>query len=169
MRGLTVDGNGHALAQDVAISALERGDLAELVQLAVVVADALGRLGVDLLELDVVGLGDSVDGRGAGVALLGDSSQLSRVLEAKQSARCAKGEGRFLLIREAQTEEEMVVGHHSSIFRLRFRLRCRKKRWYSRGKSRSCRTAPWYRVDGVYRQYSRVVRLRWLEDAKGGM
>ena len=68
--GLTVDGNGHALGQDVAIGALESRDLAELVQLAVVVANALGRLGVDLLELDVVGLGDSVDGRGAGVALL---------------------------------------------------------------------------------------------------
>lgn len=66
---LTVDGDGNALAQDVAVSALESGDLAELVQLAVVVRDALGRLSVNLLKLEVVGLGDGIDGRGARVLL----------------------------------------------------------------------------------------------------
>lgn len=68
-RRLTVDGDGNALAQDVAVGALEGRDLAELVEQAVVIADALGGLGVDLLDLEVVGLGDGEDGRRARVAL----------------------------------------------------------------------------------------------------
>lgn len=66
---LTVDGNGDALDQDVAVGALEGGHLAELVELAVVIADALGRLGVDDVELEVVGLGHGEDGGGARVTL----------------------------------------------------------------------------------------------------
>ena len=67
---LTVDCNSNALADDVAIVALERGNLAQLVQLAVVVADTLGRLGVHEIEFDVVGLGDSEEGGCAWIALL---------------------------------------------------------------------------------------------------
>lgn len=66
---LTVDGNGHALGEDVAISALEGGNLAELVELEVLGRDTLGRLGVDNLELEVVGLSDCKDSSAAGVAL----------------------------------------------------------------------------------------------------
>ncbi len=66
---LTVDCNSNALADNVAIAALERGDLAQLVQLAVVVADTLGRLGVHEIEFDVVGLGDGEEDSCAWVAL----------------------------------------------------------------------------------------------------
>jgi hypothetical protein len=65
---LTVDGNSHGLGQDVAISADEDGDLGQRVDLE----ELGGRLdGVDELCLNVetVGLRDSKDGRGAGVAL----------------------------------------------------------------------------------------------------
>lgn len=68
--GLTVDGNGHGLGEDVAIGALEGWDLAQAVQLLVVVANALGWLGVDQLDVEVVGLRDGEEGGGAGVALL---------------------------------------------------------------------------------------------------
>ena len=66
---LTVDGNGHGLSQDVAILALESWDLAQLVELLVVVADALGWLGVNELEVKTVGLGDGEERSGARVAL----------------------------------------------------------------------------------------------------
>lgn len=66
---LTVDSNSNSLAQDVTVSALEGRDLAKLVELLVVFADALGRLGVHKLEVDVVGLGDCEDGSGARVVL----------------------------------------------------------------------------------------------------
>ena len=66
---LTVDGNGHGLSQDVAVSALEGRDLAQLVELLVVIADTLGWLGVDNLEVETIGLCDSEDGGGARVAL----------------------------------------------------------------------------------------------------
>jgi len=74
---LTVNGNGDALAQDVAIGALEGGHLAELVELAVVIADALGRLGVHEVELETVGFGDGEDGSGAWVALDGKEEEVS--------------------------------------------------------------------------------------------
>ena len=67
---LTVDGNGNALAQDIAVAALERRDLAQLVELAVVIAHAFRGLGVDDVELEVVGLGDGEQGGRAWVALL---------------------------------------------------------------------------------------------------
>lgn len=66
---LTVDCNGNALAENVAIVALERGNLAQLVQLAVVGTDTLRRLSVDEIEFDVVGLGDGEEGGCAWVAL----------------------------------------------------------------------------------------------------
>jgi len=65
----TVDGNGNALAQDVAIGALKGWDLAELVEKAVVVRDTLGWLGVDDVEVELVCLGDSEEGSGARVVL----------------------------------------------------------------------------------------------------
>lgn len=65
----TVDGNGDALGENVAVGALEGGDLSELVQLEVLSGYTLGRLGVDNLKVKAVGLGDSTQGGGAGVAL----------------------------------------------------------------------------------------------------
>jgi hypothetical protein len=64
----TVDGDGDALGEDKAISADEGRDLVEGVGLE----ELLGRLGgvdLDLLKLEVVGLRNGADGRGAGVAL----------------------------------------------------------------------------------------------------
>ena len=66
---LTVDGNGHGLGEDIAIGALEGWDLAQAVQLLVVVANALGWLGVDQLDVEVVGLRDGEESGGARVAL----------------------------------------------------------------------------------------------------
>jgi hypothetical protein len=65
----TVDSNSHALAEHIAIGALKRGDLAELVELEVVGAHALGGLGVHALELEAIGLGDGEDGGRAWVVL----------------------------------------------------------------------------------------------------
>lgn len=67
--GRTVDGNGNALGENVAVGALEGGDLSELVQLEVLSGNTLGRLGVDNFKVKAVGLGDSTQGGGAGVAL----------------------------------------------------------------------------------------------------
>lgn len=64
----TVDGDGHALVQDVAILALEGGDLAELVELQVVGGGA-GGVNLDDLEVDIVGLSHGADGRGTRVVL----------------------------------------------------------------------------------------------------
>lgn len=66
----TVDGNGDALRERVAILAKEGGDLAELIGLEVL-NGGLGRVSLDELEVDVVGLRDGTDGRGAGVSLEG--------------------------------------------------------------------------------------------------
>ena len=66
---LTVDSNGHGLGQDVAILALEGGNLAQLVELEVVGADTLGWLSVDELKVEAVGLCDGENGGGTGVAL----------------------------------------------------------------------------------------------------
>lgn len=67
--GRTVDGNGNALGENVAVGALESRDLSELVQLEVLSRDTLGRLSVDNLKIELVGLCDSAQGGGAGVAL----------------------------------------------------------------------------------------------------
>lgn len=77
-QSLTVDGNSHGLGQDVAIGADEDGDLGEGVELQ----ELGGRLGgVDDLGLNVetVGLRDSEDGRGAGVALWNSELEKLRV------------------------------------------------------------------------------------------
>jgi hypothetical protein len=65
----TVDGNGNALGQDVTVSTLKGRDLGELVELEVLVADTLGRLGVDNVEVQAVGLCDGQQGSGTGVTL----------------------------------------------------------------------------------------------------
>lgn len=65
----TVDGNGNALGEDVAVSALEGGDLAELVELEVLGVDTLGRLGVNNVKVEAVGLCDGQQGGGTGVTL----------------------------------------------------------------------------------------------------
>lgn len=74
---LTVDGNGHGLGQDVAILALEGGNLAQLVELEVFGADALGWLSLDELEVEAVGLCDGENGGGTGVALENKNSTVS--------------------------------------------------------------------------------------------
>jgi hypothetical protein len=58
---LTVDSNSHALSQDIAISALECGDLAELVELQVLSGDTLSRLSMDQLDVEIVRLRNSED------------------------------------------------------------------------------------------------------------
>ena len=65
----TVHGDGQALAQDKAISALEGGDLAELVELQVLGGDAVGGDRLDELEVKVVLLGHDAQAGGARVAL----------------------------------------------------------------------------------------------------
>lgn len=85
---LTVDGNGHALSQDVAISAFKCGHLAELVELLVVLRHAVCRLKVHNVEVKVVGLGHSKDGRGARIAL-GETSACVAVEAASES--CCSG------------------------------------------------------------------------------
>lgn len=68
---LTVDGNGNGLGQDVAVGANENGDLGQRVVLEEV-GLGLGGVDNDALEVDTVGLRDSENGRGAGVALRRD-------------------------------------------------------------------------------------------------
>jgi len=65
----TVDGNGDALVKGVAVSTNESRDLAQLVDLEVLGGDTFGWLGLNDLNVDVVGLCDSTDGRGARVTL----------------------------------------------------------------------------------------------------
>ena len=58
----TVDGDGNALVESVAISTNEGWDFAELVKLQVFSRNTLGRLGLNDLEVDVVCLCDCADG-----------------------------------------------------------------------------------------------------------
>ena len=69
MELLTVDGNGDGLREDEAISTLERGYLAELVELQVLSADAVGRDGLDEFNVEAILLCDSEQASGARVAL----------------------------------------------------------------------------------------------------
>lgn len=69
----TVDGNGNALGEDVAVGTLEGGDLAELVELEVLGLDTLGRLGVNDVKVEAVGLCDGQQGGGTGVTLRKES------------------------------------------------------------------------------------------------
>lgn len=65
---LTVDGDCHGFSQNVTVGALESWDLAQLVELAVVVGDIAG-LGGHELDVEVVGFGDGEEGGGASIAL----------------------------------------------------------------------------------------------------
>lgn len=73
---LTVHSDGNALSEDEAILADEGGNLAERVELQVLGGGA-ARRDIDDLELEVVGLGHSLDGSGAGVTLLPEVRKLS--------------------------------------------------------------------------------------------
>ena len=63
----TVNGDGNALAEDVAVGALEGGDLAQLVDFVVV--GGWGQRKVNNLDVEVVGLCDGLERRGAWVVL----------------------------------------------------------------------------------------------------
>jgi hypothetical protein len=67
----TVNGDGNALAQDVAVGALERRDLSKLVEQQVVGRDALLWHRVDNLDLELVGLCYSLERSRARVTLAG--------------------------------------------------------------------------------------------------
>src|ERR1700744_5087247 len=84
----TVDGNSNSLAQNVTIAALEGGDAAELIELAIVVAevDALAWVGGDEVDLEVVRLGDDESWVGAWVALAVSMSVVDLQLH-----HCAEG------------------------------------------------------------------------------
>lgn len=64
----TVDGNGHALVQNVTVLALKGRDLAQLVELQVL-GGGLGGVDLDDVELEVVGLRNGADRRAPGVVL----------------------------------------------------------------------------------------------------
>ena len=66
---LTVDGDGDALVESVTISADKGWDLPKLVDLEVLGGAAFRRLGLNDLEVNVVGLGNCTNSSGAGVAL----------------------------------------------------------------------------------------------------
>lgn len=59
---LTVDSNGNAFVESVAIGANESWDLSKLVDLQVLGGDTLSWVLGDDLEIDIVGLCDSLDG-----------------------------------------------------------------------------------------------------------
>lgn len=78
----TVDGDGDGLREDEAILADEGGDLAETAGLEVL-SGRLAELDIDKVELEIVGLRDSLDGGAAGVALEERMSQ-SRQRESRR-------------------------------------------------------------------------------------
>lgn len=65
---LTVDGDGHALVENVTVFALEGRDLAQLVELQVL-GGGFGGVDLDDVELEVVGLRNGANGRAPGVVL----------------------------------------------------------------------------------------------------
>jgi hypothetical protein len=65
----TVDGNGNALGEDKAVSALEGRDLAELVKLQVLLRDTVGGDSLDELEVEVVLLCYDTEASSPGVTL----------------------------------------------------------------------------------------------------
>lgn len=82
----TVDSDGDALGEDKAISADEGRDLVEGVGLEELLS-GLGGVGLDLLDLEAVGLRDGADGRRAGVALnRGDVSARGRARRQSKDA-----------------------------------------------------------------------------------
>lgn len=87
---LTVDGDGHALVQDVAILTLEGRDLSELVELQVV---GRGAGGIDFndLKVEIVGLRHGADGRGARVVLSrGVGVSILRLLKVDEFLKSSK-------------------------------------------------------------------------------
>lgn len=64
----TIDGDGNALGEDIAVSADEDGDLGELVVLGEL-GGRVGGVNHNPLDIEVVGLSDGQDGRRAGVVL----------------------------------------------------------------------------------------------------
>lgn len=58
----TVDGNGNALVEGVAVSANKCWDLSKLIDLQVFGRDTISRSGLDDLEVDVVGFSHCVNG-----------------------------------------------------------------------------------------------------------
>lgn len=129
---LTVDGDGHALGQNIAVGALESRNLAELVELQVVGADALAGLGVDALQLQAIGLGDGEDGGGARVLLCGTRYTLASCDMEAAGRGGGGGDSREVV------EEDV------------------------RDKSRSCRRGPSQRSWVVVMLTQLVARLRWL-------
>jgi hypothetical protein len=83
----TVDSDSDALSEHKAISADEGRDLVERVGLEELLGRLLG-IDLDLLKLEVVGLRDSADGRGAGVAL---SSRKSAMAAQTSKTRVTSG------------------------------------------------------------------------------
>ena len=65
----TVDGDRHAFGQHIAVCTLERGDLAQLVELEVFVREAFSRLSVNELDVEIVCLGNRENRRSARVGL----------------------------------------------------------------------------------------------------
>ena len=82
---LTVDSDGNGLRENEAVGALEGGDLAELVELQVLLRDTLGGLGGDELDIEAVLLGDGEERGGARVTLRG----LSVAVVGCAALRCA--------------------------------------------------------------------------------
>jgi hypothetical protein len=74
----TIDGDGHALRENIAVGANKGRDLVEGVGLQEFLG-RVGGIGVDLLELEAVGLCDGADGRRAGVALSRNMSATTRI------------------------------------------------------------------------------------------
>lgn len=68
----TVDGDSNALGKSKAVLADEGRDLAELVGREVLAA-GVGGVGLNKVELEVVGLCNRLDGSGAGVILMANS------------------------------------------------------------------------------------------------
>ena len=64
----TVDGDGNALGESIAVRPNERGDLAELVRILMLLGNVV-HINVDNVKVNVVGLRDREDRGGAGVLL----------------------------------------------------------------------------------------------------
>ena len=71
-RGLTIDGDSDALGQSEAVLANEGGNLAKAVSLQML-SSRLAKLDLGYLEVEIIGLGNRLDGDGAGVVLPGST------------------------------------------------------------------------------------------------
>lgn len=72
----TVNSDSNALVESVAISTDKGRNLSKLIKFEVLGRDTLGRLSLNNLEVNIVGLRDCADGSGAGVALREKISQM---------------------------------------------------------------------------------------------